>query len=57
MKSLKGILKAKSIQDYALFNGKKEVYSFTVTNIKKRQILDKFQGQEVTVEKVDKILR
>ena len=57
MKSIRGILKAKSIQDYALFIGKKEVYTFTVTNIKKRQILDKFQGQEVTVEKVDKILK
>jgi len=45
---MKGKLQAKSIQSYGLFDGGREVYSFTVTDPKKRKKLDLLQGKIVS---------
>ena len=54
---MKGTLKAKSIQDYALIDEKgREVYSFTVVDVKKRKLLDRLQGKVVSVENIKKMV-
>ena len=45
---MKGELRAKSIQDYGLFDKGKEIYSFTVTDPKKRKMLDLLQGKIIS---------
>ena len=51
-----GKLQAKSIQDYGLFDKGKEIYSFTVTDPKKRKKLDLLQGKLVTKADLDLIV-
>jgi len=53
---MKGKLQAKSIQDYGLFDKGKEVYSFTVTDSKKRKKLDLLQGRMVSKADIDLIV-
>ena len=53
---MKGKLQAKTIQDYALFDKGKEVYSFTVADPKKRKALDLLQGKVVSPEDIKKYL-
>lgn len=53
---MKGILKAKSIQTYGLFDKGKELYSFSVPDPRKRKGIDPLQGKIVSQEEIKKLI-